>query len=58
MGIEGIANQIEMPFGYDPQDLPLDTYCDDLKEEVEYIIERLAEGGYGAHEFDDGEGDD
>lgn len=68
MGIEGIADQIEMPFGkyileiifaltnadgpkgYDPQDLPLgeclkvrkpfyltwaDTYCDDLKEEVE-----------------------
>ncbi|KAG6376097.1 Bestrophin, RFP-TM, chloride channel-domain-containing protein [Boletus reticuloceps] len=35
MGIEGIADAIEMPFGYDPHDLPLDTYCDDLKEEVE-----------------------
>ncbi|KIK95303.1 hypothetical protein PAXRUDRAFT_33055 [Paxillus rubicundulus Ve08.2h10] len=34
MGIEGIADEIEMPFGYDSQDLPLDTYCDDLKEEV------------------------
>ncbi|KAF8448017.1 Bestrophin, RFP-TM, chloride channel-domain-containing protein [Boletus edulis BED1] len=58
MGIEGIADAIEMPFGYNPHDLPLDTYCDDLKEEVEYIIERLAEGGHGTCEFDDGEGDD
>ncbi|KAN0077339.1 Bestrophin, RFP-TM, chloride channel domain containing protein [Tylopilus felleus] len=58
MGIEGIADQIEMPFGYDPQDLPLETYCDDLKEEVEFIIDRLAEGGHGTSEYDDGEGDD
>ncbi|KAF8559522.1 UPF0187-domain-containing protein, partial [Imleria badia] len=67
MGIEGIADQIEMPFGEDTPDIflylldkrgPIDTYCDDLKEEVEYIIERLAEGGHGANEFDDGEGDD
>ncbi|KAF9246577.1 Bestrophin, RFP-TM, chloride channel-domain-containing protein [Melanogaster broomeanus] len=58
MGIEGIADEIEMPFGYDKHDLPLDTYCDDLKEEVEYMIERLPEGGYGGHGYDDGEGDD
>ncbi|KAJ6455774.1 Bestrophin, RFP-TM, chloride channel-domain-containing protein [Mycena sanguinolenta] len=58
MGIEGIADEIEMPFGTDPGDLPLDRYCQDLKEEVDYIIERLPEGGVGAHGYDDGEGDD
>ncbi|KIJ69470.1 hypothetical protein HYDPIDRAFT_172861 [Hydnomerulius pinastri MD-312] len=58
MGIEGIADEIEMPFGRDRHDLPLDTYCDDLKEEVEYMIERLVEGGYGGHGYDDGDGDD
>lgn len=58
MGIEGIADEIEMPFGNDPHDLPLDTYCDDLREEIEFMIERLPEGGHGAHGYDDGEGDD
>ncbi|KAJ7489902.1 Bestrophin, RFP-TM, chloride channel-domain-containing protein [Mycena galericulata] len=58
MGIEGIADEIEMPFGFDTGDLPLDRYCQDLKEEIDYIIERLPEGGEGAHGYDDGEGDD
>ncbi|KAJ7343674.1 Bestrophin, RFP-TM, chloride channel-domain-containing protein [Mycena albidolilacea] len=58
MGIEGIADEIEMPFGSDPGDLPLDRYCQDLKEEIDYIIERLPQGGVGAHGYDDGEGDD
>ncbi|KAG1903908.1 Bestrophin, RFP-TM, chloride channel-domain-containing protein [Suillus fuscotomentosus] len=58
MGIEGIADEIEMPFGCDAHDLPLDTYCDDLREEIEFMIERLPEGGHGAHGYDDGEGDD
>ncbi|QRW00249.1 bestrophin protein [Ceratobasidium sp. AG-Ba] len=44
MGIEGIANEIEMPFGRDPSDLPLDRYCEELRNEVEYIIENLPEG--------------
>ncbi|KAG5644999.1 hypothetical protein DXG03_007276 [Asterophora parasitica] len=35
MGIEGIADEIEMPFGVDERDLPLDLYCRDLKEEIE-----------------------
>ncbi|KAJ7582805.1 Bestrophin, RFP-TM, chloride channel-domain-containing protein [Mycena floridula] len=58
MGIEGIADEIEMPFGEDPGDLPLDRYCEDLREEIEYTIERLQEGGEGGHGYDDGEGDD
>jgi ion channel-forming bestrophin family protein len=58
MGIEGIADEIEMPFGNDPTDLPLDRYCQDLKEEVFYMIERLPESGEGIYGYDDGEGDD
>ncbi|KAB5587659.1 hypothetical protein CTheo_8902 [Ceratobasidium theobromae] len=44
MGIEGIANEIEMPFGHDPSDLPLDRYCTELRDEIEYMMENLAEG--------------
>jgi len=29
-----------------------------LREEIEFMIERLPEGGHGAHGYDDGEGDD
>jgi len=58
MGIEGIADEIEQPFGTDGSDLPLDTYCYDLKEEIEYMIARLPEGGEGVFGYDDGEGDD
>jgi len=58
MGIEGIADEIEQPFGTDGSDLPLDTYCFDLKEEIEYMIARLPEGGEGVFGYDDGEGDD
>jgi putative membrane protein len=58
MGIEGIAEEIEMPFGTDASDLPLDRYCEDLKEEINYVIHKLPEGGEGKHGYDDGEGDD
>ncbi|CAK5279578.1 unnamed protein product [Mycena citricolor] len=57
-GIEGIADELEQPYGDDTGDLPLDRYCKDLKEEVDYMIERLPEGGEGIHGWDDGEGDD
>jgi len=58
MGIEGIADEIEMPFGNDSADLPLDRYVYDLKEEIDYLFQRLPEGGQGMVGFDDGEGDD
>ncbi|KAI0035957.1 Bestrophin, RFP-TM, chloride channel-domain-containing protein [Vararia minispora EC-137] len=58
MGIEGIAEEIENPFGLDEGDLPLDRYCSDLREEVEFMIAKLPEGGVGAYGWDDGEGDD
>ncbi|KAI8336020.1 Bestrophin, RFP-TM, chloride channel-domain-containing protein [Blakeslea trispora] len=37
-GIEAIGAELENPFGYDANDLPLNKYCDELKKEVEYII--------------------
>ncbi|KAG0171464.1 hypothetical protein DFQ28_005140 [Apophysomyces sp. BC1034] len=40
-GIEAIGAEIENPFGYDANDLPLNRYCDELKKEVEYIIYRI-----------------
>ncbi|KAH8833560.1 Bestrophin, RFP-TM, chloride channel-domain-containing protein [Flagelloscypha sp. PMI_526] len=58
MGIEGIADEIEMPFGDDPADLPLDRYCCDLKEEINFLIKQLPDGGPGTGDYDDGEGDD
>jgi len=44
MGIEGIADAIEMPFGRGKADLPLENYCIALRSEVEYMIERLPQG--------------
>lgn len=35
-----------------------ERYCEDLKEEIEYIVERLPEGGEGMFGVDDGLGDD
>ncbi|KAG8993736.1 hypothetical protein FRB94_006375 [Tulasnella sp. JGI-2019a] len=44
MGIEGIADAIEMPFGKETADLPLDRFCEALRSEIEYMIERLPQG--------------
>ncbi|KXS14567.1 UPF0187-domain-containing protein [Gonapodya prolifera JEL478] len=38
LGIEMIAQQLEMPFGYYPNDLPLDLYCGVLKDELQRLI--------------------
>ncbi|KAJ3215861.1 hypothetical protein HK099_006162 [Clydaea vesicula] len=38
-GIDSIAGEIEDPFGTDENDLPLDFFCSQLLEDVEYIIE-------------------
>lgn len=37
MGIEGIASEIESPFGYDYSDLPLDFMAAELRNEVNQI---------------------
>ncbi|KAJ1980655.1 hypothetical protein H4R34_002376 [Dimargaris verticillata] len=38
-GIDGIGQEIENPFGYDLNDLPLDQICDDLRKEMEYTVQ-------------------
>ncbi|KAJ3207276.1 hypothetical protein HK099_000307 [Clydaea vesicula] len=40
LGIEAVGGQIENPFGYDPADLPLDLFCDEIKMELAFIIEK------------------
>ncbi|KAH8548850.1 Bestrophin, RFP-TM, chloride channel-domain-containing protein [Umbelopsis sp. PMI_123] len=37
-GVIAIGSQIENPFGYDSNDLPLSHYCEQLKKEVEWVI--------------------
>ncbi|BAZ19899.1 hypothetical protein NIES4073_07720 [Kalymmatonema gypsitolerans NIES-4073] len=37
-GIEAIGLEIENPFGYDPNDLPLDTICNTMKRNIEDLI--------------------
>jgi len=36
-GVEAIGAEIENPFGYDKNDLPLDGYCEDLDAEIKYL---------------------
>lgn len=45
IGIEYIAQELEMPFGIDPNDLPLDLLCASLRNEVEHMIGRLVLSG-------------
>lgn len=37
-GIEAIGLEIENPFGYDPNDLQLDTICNTMKRNIEDLI--------------------
>ncbi|KAJ3204691.1 hypothetical protein HDU82_005657 [Entophlyctis luteolus] len=39
LGIESIANQIEQPFGYDPNDLRLDSFCNQLRVELNMLTQ-------------------
>lgn len=41
IGIEGIGRQIENPFGYDDNDLPLDVFCHNLRVELDHIARHL-----------------
>ena len=38
LGIEEIGLEIENPFGYDPNDLPLDDICNTIKYDIEEFI--------------------
>jgi putative membrane protein len=39
LGIEAIGEEIENPFGYDPNDLDMDSFCDALRQEILDVIE-------------------
>ncbi|ELS02325.1 putative membrane protein [Xenococcus sp. PCC 7305] len=39
LGIEAIGLEIEDPFGYDPNDLPLDLYCQKIYGEVDELLQ-------------------
>jgi len=39
LGIEAIGLEIEDPFGYDPNDIPLDLMADKLHADIEELIE-------------------
>ncbi|KAI9220447.1 Bestrophin/UPF0187, partial [Blastocladiella britannica] len=38
LGIDAIGNEIEQPFGYDANDLPLDQFCADLAAELNELL--------------------
>ncbi|KAF9580631.1 hypothetical protein BGW38_002649, partial [Lunasporangiospora selenospora] len=47
-GMEGIGREIENPFGKDSNDLHMDEFCQDLKRELDYIV-NLRNAIPGAH---------
>ncbi|KAI9337870.1 Bestrophin, RFP-TM, chloride channel-domain-containing protein [Zopfochytrium polystomum] len=52
-GIENLGLQIENPFGYDPNDLPLDRFCDTIRAEIEdYMFNPLTLDAYTPVRFD------
>lgn len=38
LGILEIGKEIENPFSYEPNDLPLDDFCSELKSEIEQVL--------------------
>ncbi|GJJ72330.1 ion channel-forming bestrophin family protein [Entomortierella parvispora] len=47
-GMEGIATEIQNPFGKDANDLHMDEFCQDLKKEMDYLV-NLRNTVPGAH---------
>ncbi|KAJ2029436.1 hypothetical protein IWW57_001717 [Coemansia sp. S610] len=42
IGIDSISREIQNPFGYDSNDLPLDAYCESILVELSYALQRRA----------------
>ncbi|KAJ3058483.1 hypothetical protein HK102_010482 [Quaeritorhiza haematococci] len=40
MGVETIGAEIENPFGNDANDLPIESYCRQIKREIAFLLER------------------
>lgn len=43
VGLDGIATQIENPFGYDPNDLPMDLFCKDIQKGILAVLKMKRE---------------
>ena len=55
-GIDGIAMQLEDPFGYDRNDIRMDAIVEDIREEIMVLLEEWkrvgeGEGGGGGEMF-------
>ena len=53
-GIDGIASQLEDPFGYDRNDIKMDSIVEDIREEIAVMVEewkRIGSGGDGGQLF-------
>ena len=55
-GIDGIAMQLEDPFGYDRNDIRMDAIVEDIREEIMVLLEEWKRVG-GAGEMFVGKGD-
>lgn len=47
-GIDGIASQLEDPFGYDRNDIRMDNIVEDIREEIAVMVEEWKRVGHGA----------
>ncbi|KAJ2549887.1 hypothetical protein EV175_004272 [Coemansia sp. RSA 1933] len=45
IGIDSISREIQNPFGYDANDLPLDAYCDAVLSELNYALQHRSPKG-------------
>ena len=53
-GIDGIATQLEDPFGFDRNDIKMDSIVEDIREEIGVMVDewkRVVEGGGGEEMF-------
>jgi putative membrane protein len=40
LGVAEIGREIENPFGYDKNDLPLDAFCDHIRRDIDILMSR------------------
>ena len=53
-GIDGIASQLEDPFGFDKNDIRMDSIVEDIREEIAVMVEewkRIGNSGGGGQLF-------
>ncbi|KAJ6788654.1 hypothetical protein PWT90_11192 [Aphanocladium album] len=50
LGIALIGSEVENPFGYDVNDLPLDHFCEQIRHDIEVIMSQPAPTDFEKHE--------